>query len=61
MEYVISRLDDDNMFYGTYDEVAEALSASKPTVVATFQIMLEKNVLTRLKYGTYRMNMGDAA
>jgi YesN/AraC family two-component response regulator len=61
MEYVINHLDDDNIFYGTYDEVAEALSASKPTVVATFQIMLEKNVLTRLKYGMYRMNMGDPA
>jgi YesN/AraC family two-component response regulator len=61
MEYVINHLDDDIIFYGTYDEVAEALSASKPTVVATFQIMLEKNVLTRLKYGMYRMNMGDPA
>lgn len=57
MEYVINHLDDENLFHGTYDEVAEALSASKPTVVATFQIMLEKNLLTRLKYGTYRMNM----
>ncbi|ABB31612.1 response regulator receiver protein [Geobacter metallireducens RCH3] len=57
MEYVINHLDADNLFHGTYDEVAEALSASKPTVVATFQIMLEKNVLTRLKYGTYRMNV----
>ncbi|WP_224984723.1 response regulator [Geomonas agri] len=57
MEYVLNHLDADNTFHGTYDEVAEALSASKPTVVATFQIMLEKNVLTRIKYGTYRMNM----
>lgn len=61
MVYIINHLDADNLFHGTYDEVAEALSASKPTVVATFQIMLEKNVLTRLKYGTYRMNMGDPA
>ncbi|WP_215906705.1 response regulator [Geomonas propionica] len=57
MEYVLNHLDADNIFNGTYDEVAEALGASKPTVVATFQIMLEKNVLTRIKYGTYRMNM----
>ncbi len=61
MEYVINHLDEENMFHGTYDEVAEALSASKPTVVATFQIMLEKKVLTRLKYGTYRMNMEELA
>ncbi|BEH09441.1 MULTISPECIES: response regulator [Geobacter] len=57
IEYVINHLDADNLFHGTYDEVAEALGASKPTVVATFQVMLEKNVLTRVKYGTYRMNM----
>ncbi|ACM21085.1 response regulator [Geotalea daltonii FRC-32] len=61
IEYVINHLDADNMFNGTYDEVAEALGASKPTVVATFQIMLEKNVLTRIKYGTYRMNMDGSA
>ncbi|GFO70812.1 hypothetical protein GMLC_43910 [Geomonas limicola] len=59
MEYVINHLDEDNLFRGTYDEVAEALSASKPTVVATFQIMLEKKVLTRLKYGTYRLNLEE--
>ncbi len=57
IEYVINHLDADNMFYGTYDEVAEALGASKPTVVATFQVMLEKKLLIRIKYGTYRMNM----
>lgn len=57
IEYVINHLDENNMFVGTYDEVAEALGASKPTVVATFQVMLEKNLLVRIKYGTYRMNM----
>lgn len=60
LEYIINHLDADNLFHGTYDEVAEALGASKPTVVATFQIMLGKNVLTRIKYGTYRMNMKDS-
>lgn len=61
LEYIVKHLDEDNIFHGTYDEIAEALSASKPTVVSTFQIMLEKNVLTRLKYGTYQMNMDPPA
>uniref|UniRef100_C6E4J9 Response regulator receiver protein n=1 Tax=Geobacter sp. (strain M21) TaxID=443144 RepID=C6E4J9_GEOSM len=60
IEYVINHLDANNIFNGTYDEVAEALGASKPTVVATFQVLLEKNVLVRIKYGTYRMNMNGS-
>ena len=56
IEYIISHLDDEQIFYGTYDEVADALSASKPTVVNAFQILMENNVLTRVKNGAYRMN-----
>jgi YesN/AraC family two-component response regulator len=60
IEYIISHLDDDLLFYGTYDEVAEALGASKPTVVNAFQDMLENNVITRVKNGVYKMNMGGS-
>lgn len=56
IEYIISHLDDESMFYGTYDEIADALSASKPTVVNAFQVLIENNVLTRVKNGAYRMN-----
>ena len=56
IEHIISHLDDELIFYGTYDEVADALSASKPTVVNAFQILMENNVLTRVKNGAYRMN-----
>ena len=57
IEYVISHLDEDLMFHGTYDEVAEALSASKPTVVNAFQILLENKILVRVKNGLYKMTM----
>ncbi|BCA80836.1 MAG: response regulator [Desulfuromonadales bacterium] len=57
IEYIISHLDDDLMFHGTYDEVAEALSASKPTVVNAFQILLENKILVRVKNGLYKMTM----
>jgi len=57
IEYIISHLDDELMFHGTYDEVAEALSASKPTVVNAFQILLENNILVRVKNGLYKMTM----
>jgi YesN/AraC family two-component response regulator len=56
IEYIISHLDDESMFYGTYDEIADALSASKPTVVNAYQVLIENNVLTRVKNGAYRMN-----
>ncbi len=60
IEYVISHLDEELMFHGTYDEVADALGASKPTVVNAFQDMLENNVISRVKNGVYKMNMGGA-
>jgi YesN/AraC family two-component response regulator len=57
IQYIISHLDKDLMFHGTYDEVAEALGASKPTVVNVFQILLENNILVRVKNGLYQMTM----
>lgn len=57
IEYVISHLDSDMLFHGTYDEVADAVGASKPTVVNAFQDMLTNNVLTRVRNGVYKMNM----
>lgn len=60
IEYIISHLDEEQMFHGTYDEVADALGASKPTVVNAFQDMLENNVITRVKNGVYKMNMHGA-
>lgn len=57
IQYIISHLDKDLMFHGTYDEVAEALGASKPTVVNAFQILLENNILVRVKNGLYQMTM----
>ncbi|BCR06017.1 hypothetical protein DESUT3_30860 [Desulfuromonas versatilis] len=57
IEYIINHLDDDLMFFGTYDEIAMALNASKPTVVNAFQVLLENNILTRIKNGAYKMNM----
>lgn len=56
IEYIFCRLDKDLVFYGTYDEIAEALSASKPTVVSAFQSLIENGVLVRIKNGAYRLN-----
>lgn len=58
IEYIIAHLDDDMLFHGTYDELADTLGASKPTVVNAFQDLLTNNVLTRVKNGVYKMNMG---
>ncbi len=57
IDYIITHLDDELMFNGTYDEVAEVLGASKPTVVNAFNILLENNILERVKNGKYKMLM----
>ena len=56
IEYIFAKLDKDLVFYGTYDEIAEALSASKPTVVSAFQSLIENGVLVRIKNGAYKLN-----
>lgn len=56
IEYIFAKLDKDLVFYGTYDEIATALNASKPTVVSAFQSLIENGVLVRIKNGAYRLN-----
>lgn len=56
IEYIFAHLDEQQIFYGTYDEIAESLGASKPTVVSAFQSLLENGVLVRIKNGVYRLN-----
>ncbi|CAH2031753.1 response regulator [Trichlorobacter ammonificans] len=56
IEYIFSKLDKDLVFYGTYDEIAAALNASKPTVVSAFQSLIENGVLVRIKNGAYKLN-----
>lgn len=56
IEHIITNLDENLVFHGTYDDIAEELSASKPTVVSAFQSLLENEVLVRVKNGVYRLN-----
>lgn len=56
IEHIITNLDENFVFNGTYDEVAAALNASKPTVVGAFQSLIENEVLVRIKNGAYKLN-----
>ncbi|MDD2583287.1 MAG: response regulator [Desulfuromonadaceae bacterium] len=56
IEHIITNLDENLVFNGTYDDIAAALNASKPTVVGAFQSLIENEVLVRIKNGAYKLN-----
>jgi YesN/AraC family two-component response regulator len=57
IEYILNNVDDDMIFYGTYDKIVDDLQASKPTVVNAFKVMLEKGIIKRLKNGVYQISV----
>jgi YesN/AraC family two-component response regulator len=55
IEYIFNHLDKEKNFLGTYDEIIEALGASKPTVVNTFKVLIDDGILIRVKNGHYKL------
>lgn len=55
IEYIFNNIDENNLFIGTYDDIATKLNASKPTVVNTFKILIDDGILTRVKNGQYEL------
>jgi len=55
IEYIFNHLDKERNFVGTYDEIIEALGASKPTVVNTFKVLIDDGILVRVKNGYYKL------
>jgi len=45
--YVLSNLDDNNIFVGTMQEVADNTRVSYKTVQGTFKVMLKQNILKK--------------
>lgn len=56
IEYLVTRLDKENRFFGTYQEIMDALGVSKVTVVNTFKQLTESGVVTKERNGVYKFN-----
>lgn len=54
LRYIIEHRDSENVFYGSYYDIMEALDVSKPTVVNMFKQMISAGILEKVKNKVYR-------
>ena len=55
IKYLIENSDSENIFYGSYEDIVQELSVSKPTVVKTFRLLIDTGLLIRLKNKIYKI------
>ncbi|MDP3290397.1 MAG: replication/maintenance protein RepL, partial [Sulfuricurvum sp.] len=56
IRYLFEHVDEESVFYGSYEDIMLALNVSKPTVVSTFRQLIEVGIVTKLKNKIYRVN-----
>lgn len=54
IKYLIEHSDDENIFYGSYEDIVQEVGVSKPTVVKTFRQLIDAGLLVRLKNKIYK-------
>lgn len=55
LKYVIDNLDDEHVFYGSYQDIMDNINVSKPTVVNMFKQLIEAEILEKIKNKVYRL------
>ncbi len=59
LQFIISNLDEEKIFYGSYQDIMEALDVSKPTVVNMFKQLISAGILEKIKNKVYRFKRAD--
>ncbi len=59
LKFIIDRLDDENVFHGSYQDIMDALDVSKPTVVNMFKQLIGAGILEKVKNKVYRFKRTD--
>ena len=54
IKYLMAKVDKNNIFYGSYEDIVQELNVSKPTVVKTFRQLIDTGLLIRLKNKVYK-------
>ena len=55
IKYLIEHSDEENIFYGSYEDIVQELGVSKPTVVKNFRQLIDTGLLVRLKNKIYKI------
>ena len=56
IKYIFNNLDKNNNFFGSYSEIMEQFSISKPTLIKLFKDLADKNILIKISHKTYQFD-----
>ncbi len=56
IKYIFNNLDENNNFFGSYSEIMEQFSISKPTLIKLFKDLADKNILVKTQHKTYQFD-----
>lgn len=56
IKFLFEHCDEENMFYGSYEDIIAELNVSKPTIVKTFHQLMEVGLLVKIRNKVYKIN-----
>lgn len=56
IQFLLDHCDEDNIFYGSYENIIEHLNVSKPTIVKTFKQLIDTGILIKIKNKVYKIH-----
>ncbi|QOG11814.1 response regulator [Arcobacter sp. FWKO B] len=56
IKHIINNLDENECFTASYSEIMDIINISKPTLIKLFKELLEKEILVKINYKTYKFN-----
>lgn len=55
LKYLMDNVDDEHVFYGSYQDIMDNINVSKPTVVNMFRQLIDAEILEKIKNKVYRL------
>lgn len=56
IKYIFNNLDENNNFFGSYSEIMDKFSISKPTLIKLFKDLADKDILVKTQHKTYQFD-----
>lgn len=56
LNFLLHNCDKDSVYYGSYEDIMNAIDVSKPTVVKMFKQLVEVGLVTKVKNKVYKIN-----
>lgn len=56
IQFLLANCDEDNIFYGSYEDIIQHLNVSKPTIVKTFKQLIDTGILIKIKNKVYKIH-----